>query len=139
MKYNRVEIMSKMHRLINANGMSKSEALRKSWSIAKEIVNLEKELDNLNMYSPTGGATNAFAQMEIRNHRNAIAAVEAKIAALKNEIRPAVISENKTNADTFKINKLTSQMNFYRDTYGENSVVYLKSKKELDELLSKVA
>ena len=64
MKYNKIEIMKKMHRLVKIYGINMSEALRKSWSMAKlEIA--ENELFLRNMKDINGGASNIIAQNQI--------------------------------------------------------------------------
>ena len=126
--YNRSEIMKKMHRLIKAYGMSKSEALTKAWRMAKLEI-LSGELFILNAYSPAGGASNIMAQNAIREHNTAVNALTSKISALKAEIYPTVVTERKV-----KLSNPTISVTFDKET-GKYTETVIDSLTQTSEYL----
>jgi len=110
MNYNKSEIMKKANALRARYGMNKSEALAKAWGMAK-IANLEKELFELNLYSPTGGANNIIAQNEIRTHNEKIEKVTAKIENIKNAIYPRITATGTRTLDMYDRNRIMRRIN----------------------------
>jgi hypothetical protein len=86
-KYNRTEIMKRAHTIRRIDGSNMSEALTKSWKLAKLEI-LKGELFLLNMKDISGGRTNAAAHSQIRANNEAIDRLQKEISVLKREIYP---------------------------------------------------
>lgn len=109
-KINRAEIFKKMHRLVKAYGMSKSEALTKAWKMAKlEII--ENELFILNMKDLNGGRNNIAAQNQLCEQNRKIDELSKKVIELKEAIYPRITGSHEEKLTSEQIDGIKWKIN----------------------------
>lgn len=129
-KYNLSEIMKKAHRLVKGYGMSMSEALGKSWKMAK-LEMLKSELFILNMKDISGGRTNVAAQAQIRKNNEAIERLQKEITKIKREIYPSEAKVEKIYRYTQE--QIQKQRNVLKQ-FKEGSEIYKAIKESLESM-----